>query len=41
MIAKDSSRLSPFPKKAGADPIPPKLPQPRMILETRIPVPPR
>src|SRR4051794_29667722 len=28
MIAKASSRLSPRPKKAGAEPMPPKLPQP-------------
>ena len=37
MIANASSRLSPWPKNAGDDPMPPKLPQPRMILETRIP----
>ncbi len=30
MIAKASSSLSPWPKKAGAEPIPPKFPQPRM-----------
>jgi len=41
MIANDSLRLSPPPKNAGAEPMPPKLPQPRMILETRIAVDPR
>src|SRR5258707_12545418 len=41
MIAKASSRLSPPPKSSGADPMPPKLPQPRITFETRMPVPPR
>ena len=38
--ANASSRLSPWPKSSGAEPIPPKLPQPRAILETSSPVSP-
>src|SRR5205823_407580 len=38
MIAAASSSLSPPPKNSGADPIPPKLPQPRMIRETSKPL---
>jgi hypothetical protein len=41
MIANASSRLSPPPKNSGAEPMPPKFPQPRTIRETRTPVPPR
>jgi hypothetical protein len=41
MIANASSRLSPRPKNAGDDPMPPKLPQPRMTFETRMPERPR
>src|SRR2546421_6203990 len=40
MIANASSRDSPWPKNAGAEPIPPKLPQPRTSRETSMPVPP-
>ena len=35
--ANASSRLSPCPKKAGADPIPPKFPQPSASRETATP----
>ncbi len=38
MIAAASSSDSPCPKNAGDEPIPPKLPQPRMMRETRAPV---
>ena len=38
MIAAASSSDSPWPKNAGDEPIPPKLPQPRMMRETRTPV---
>ena len=38
MIAAASSSDSPCPKNAGDEPMPPKLPQPRMIRETRAPV---
>ena len=31
MIANACSSVSPSPKNAGAEPMPPKLPQPRMI----------
>ena len=40
MIASASSRDSPEPKSSGAEPIPPKLPQPRTTLVTRMPLPP-
>ena len=33
-----SSSFSPWPKNAGDDPMPPKLPQPRMMRETLTPV---
>jgi tryptophan 2,3-dioxygenase len=36
--ADASSRLSPWPKSSGADPIPPKFPQPSAILDTSSPV---
>jgi hypothetical protein len=39
--ANACSRVSPLPKKAGDEPMPPKLPQPRITRETRIPVVPR
>src|SRR6478672_7673745 len=38
--ANASSRLSPWPKSSGADPIPPKFPQPSTILDTSSPVAP-
>ena len=38
MIRKASSCGIPCPKNAGAEPTPPKLPQPRMIRETAIPL---
>ena len=38
MIANASLSLSPWPKNAGADPTPPKFPQPRMTRETSIPL---
>src|SRR2546421_375345 len=38
MIANASSRPSPRPKNAGADPIPPKLPQPSTRRETSTPL---
>src|SRR5262249_59244100 len=41
MIANASSSDSPFPKSSGADPIPPKLPQPRTARLSRTPVVPR
>src|SRR5438045_73723 len=41
MIAKACSRDSPCPKSSGAEPIPPKFPQPRMMRETSMPLPPR
>src|SRR5207237_8532347 len=37
MIANASASDSPWPKKAGAEPIPPKLPQPSTIRESSIP----
>jgi hypothetical protein len=33
-----SPSVSPEPKNAGAEPIPPKLPQPRMIRDTATPL---
>src|SRR5882672_10231371 len=39
--ANASSRRSPWPKSSGAEPIPPKLPLPRTILDTLSPVAPR
>ena len=38
MIANASSRALALPKNAGAEPMPPKLPQPRMMRDTRMPV---
>ena len=38
MIANASSSLSPWPKKAGDEPIPPKFPQPSAMRETSMPV---
>jgi hypothetical protein len=38
MIAKASSSLSPWPKNAGAEPIPPKFPHPSAMREISIPV---
>src|SRR2546430_390946 len=40
MIAKASASFSPWPKSSGAEPIPPKLPQPRTMLERSKSVPP-
>src|SRR3990170_7043509 len=40
MIANADSLVSPCPKKAGAEPMPPKLPQPRTIRDTAMPLPP-
>ena len=33
-----SSRVVPWPKNAGAEPMPPKLPQPRITRETATPL---
>ncbi len=41
MIANASSSLSPWPKNSGAEPMPPKLPQPSAMRETWSPVLPR
>src|SRR3990170_681812 len=38
MIRKASSFGIPWPKKAGADPTPPKFPQPRITCETETPL---
>src|SRR6266545_1614463 len=40
MMRRASSSLSPCPKNAGAEPIPPKLPQPRTMRGSSRPVPP-
>ena len=34
MMRNASSSSSPWPKNSGAEPMPPKLPQPRMMRET-------
>lgn len=39
--ANACSLVSPLPKNAGAEPTPPKFPQPRTTRDTRIPVSPR
>ena len=41
MIACASASVSPAPKNAGDEPMPPKLPQPRMMRETSMPLRPR
>ncbi len=41
MTANASSFVSPWPKNDGIEPMPPKLPHPRMTRETLSPVPPR
>ena len=40
MSRNASSFDVPWPKNAGDEPIPPKLPQPRMMRETATPLPP-
>ena len=40
-LSRTASRDSPRPKNAGAEPMPPKLPQPRITRVTRSPVSPR
>src|SRR5207249_3747935 len=39
MIWNASSSFSPWPKNSGAEPMPPKFPQPRMMRETSMPFP--